>query len=297
MMANSEDMENIEVDRFNQKGLHLNAPDKARPTVSDVRGFTHISESFDLGDDNQLIFLDTSFIIIADDGTVYYGILPIPKKEVSLQQAKDYLKLVPMEDIYPLFPSDFTLAPSMSWNEYYIKRPKLLSYHKLAGSSVIAERFLDEAQTLELIRRNPHPNIAHFAGCVVGNNRIIGLALSRYSVELGDRIKNNNSRPLNRALCIHGIVAGLKHLHSLGLAHNDLNLSNIMLNEQDVPKIIDYGSCKPFGDPLYEGGTPGWNENFDSVSSLRNDETGLKKICEWLGAPKVYDRNVVQVVR
>lgn len=36
------------------------------------------------------------------------------KKEVSLPQAKDCLKLVPMEDIYPLFPSDFTLAPSIS---------------------------------------------------------------------------------------------------------------------------------------------------------------------------------------
>jgi hypothetical protein len=36
------------------------------------------------------------------------------KKEVSLPQAKYCLKLVPMEDIYPLFPSDFTLAPSIS---------------------------------------------------------------------------------------------------------------------------------------------------------------------------------------
>jgi len=158
---------------------------------------------------------------------------------------------------------------------------------------LIAERFLDEARTLELIRRNPHPNIVHFAGCVVRSNRIIGLALTRYSVELGKRIKNGASRPLDRTSCIHGIVAGLKHLHSLGLAHNDLNPWNIMLTEEDVPVIIDYGSCRPVGDILYEGGTPGWNENFDSVSSLRNDETGVRKIREWLAVPEAYDGNVV----
>jgi hypothetical protein len=82
--------------------------------VSAFRSFSHISESFGLGDDSQPIFLRTSFIIVADDGTVCYGNLPIPKKEISLQQAKDCLKLVPLEDIYPLFPCDFTLAQSMS---------------------------------------------------------------------------------------------------------------------------------------------------------------------------------------
>lgn len=81
MIANSK---NIEAGYLYQKGLHLNALDKAGPTVTDVYRFTYVSKSFDLREDNQLIFLDTSFIIIADDSTVYYSNLPIPKKEVSL---------------------------------------------------------------------------------------------------------------------------------------------------------------------------------------------------------------------
>lgn len=160
-------------------GLHLNAPDKTSPRLE------HRSGSFGPGDDGQHIFLHTNFVAIENDGTAYYGSLPIPKKEIGPKQAKECLRLVPK------YTPCFLLvlpAPSMPWNEYYIKRPKLLSYHELACSSLIAKRFLDEAQTLELIRHNPHPNIAHFAGCVVESDRIVGLALTRYSVELGDRI-------------------------------------------------------------------------------------------------------------
>lgn len=151
----------------------------------------------------------------------------------------------------------------MPWNEYYIKRPKLLSYHELACSGLIAKRFLDEARTLELIRHNPYPNIAHFAGCVVESDRIVGLALTRYSVELGDRIRmaapDHSTRP---HAYMATIVAGLEHLHSLVLAHKDLKPPNIMLNEQDVPVIVDFGSCKPLGETFYDGGSPGWDGEF-----------------------------------
>lgn len=86
-------------------GLHLNAPDK---TMSASPRLEHISGSFGPGDDGQHIFLHTSFVAIEKDGTVYNGSLPIPKKEIGLKQAKECLKLVLKEDIYPMFPSGFT---------------------------------------------------------------------------------------------------------------------------------------------------------------------------------------------
>ncbi len=83
-------------------------------------------------------------------------------------------------------------------------------------------------------------------------------------------------------MCLEGIQAGLAHVHSLGLAHNDLNPWNIMLDEQDRPVIIDMGSCKPLGEKLHEMGTPDWNDGFVEVSSKENDDIGLQKITEWL---------------
>lgn len=60
---------------------------------------------------------------------------------------------------------------------------------------------------------------------------------------------------------------GVSHLHSLGVAHNDLNPRNILLDENDRPVIFDLGSCKAFGEKLTEGGIPKWNDGFDEVST------------------------------
>ncbi|KAI2617958.1 hypothetical protein GGS26DRAFT_596152 [Hypomontagnella submonticulosa] len=47
------------------------------------------------------------------------------------------------------------------------------------------------------------------------------------------------------ASIFRGIVAGVKHLHSLELAHNDIKPANIMIDHDDHPVIIDLGACKP----------------------------------------------------
>ena len=46
---------------------------------------------------------------------------------------------------------------------------------------------------------------------------------------------------------IRGLVEGLKYLHSVGIAHRDIKLENIMLSIDDkdvVPKFIDFGLSK-----------------------------------------------------
>jgi serine/threonine protein kinase len=39
---------------------------------------------------------------------------------------------------------------------------------------------------------------------------------------------------------LHGIEAGIRHLHHLGRIHNDINPANIMISEDDPPVIIDF---------------------------------------------------------
>lgn len=53
--------------------------------------------------------------------------------------------------------------------------------------------------------------------------------------------------------------------------HNDLNLSNIALNEKDEPIVIDWGSSKRFGERLISGGTPDWiDESFDVSNKVKS---------------------------
>lgn len=252
-----------------------------------------ISEFFHRNDAGELVLDRTTFTYISRrDGVVYYSHLPIPKKKISLEQAKESLRKIPNNEIYPAVPHDMpvlcrTLSDSNSSStasiNFHIKGPKLSDYSNLAGTGIIADRFLHEARICQQIYINPHPNLASFHGCIVNHtDRITALALTRYPMSLLDRLERRDMESLDHRTTVLAIQAGLEHLHSLGIAHNDINPSNLMVDESDSAVIIDYGSCMYIGNDLFELGTPGWNDGFTEVSSIQNDEIGLKMVATWL---------------
>ncbi|KAI9836916.1 MAG: hypothetical protein M1837_003233 [Sclerophora amabilis] len=152
----------------------------------------------------------------------------------------------------------------------------------LNGNMILFE----EAEVLELLKQQDHhhhhhPNIVRYHGCTVNRGNITGLALERYGVMLQYRYEDV-PHDLDIAACINGIRAGVKHLHSLGLAHNDLNPTNIGLDGDDNPIILDFGSCKKFGEEPLSGGTYGWIDEDYSTSAPRHDESASDKIEAWL---------------
>jgi serine/threonine protein kinase len=52
--------------------------------------------------------------------------------------------------------------------------------------------------------------------------------------------------------CFEQIVAGVRYLHEMGLAHRDLKLDNCCVNEFGIVKIIDFGCAVVFKYPLEE---------------------------------------------
>lgn len=50
--------------------------------------------------------------------------------------------------------------------------------------------------------------------------------------------------------CTMQILNGMSYLHSMGLAHRDLKLDNVVINEHGIMKIIDFGSAVVFRFPF-----------------------------------------------
>ncbi|RPA90254.1 Pkinase-domain-containing protein [Choiromyces venosus 120613-1] len=52
------------------------------------------------------------------------------------------------------------------------------------------------------------------------------------------------------ACCFMQILSGLTYLHRMGLAHRDMKLDNVVMNEFGILKIIDFGSASVFRYPF-----------------------------------------------
>ena len=74
------------------------------------------------------------------------------------------------------------------------------------------------------------------------------------------------------------IQNAIDFIHGIGLCHNDINLSNIMLDSDLNVKLIDFDSCAREGEPLLKVGTPDWMDNTLELSSKDNDLCALRKV-------------------
>ncbi|OQE13352.1 hypothetical protein PENFLA_c049G09928 [Penicillium flavigenum] len=232
------------------------------------------------------------------NGLLYHGRLKCRYSSPSDINAEDIMnvKQIPTSAYNPNFSIEFTLAPETLLNGSYIKKPRLLSYDRVSEGpqpNSIAEDFLKEARVCEVLMQHPHPNIATYLGCQVSDGRITGLCLEKYPRTLMKEVnpgahskrKLRNTREVSEdySRVLMDVESGLHHLHALGLVHNDLNPSNIMVAD-DRAVIIDFGSCRKIGESLEDvGRTYEWYDEKIQQSLPENDLTALEEIRIWLG--------------
>jgi hypothetical protein len=65
--------------------------------------------------------------------------------------------------------------------------------------------------------------------------------------------------------CTLQILNGVTYLHSMGLAHRDLKLDNVVVNEHGIMKIIDFGSAAVFKYPFEDEVVPASGEYEPSI--------------------------------
>jgi len=119
-------------------------------------------------------------------------------------------------------------------------RPELLS------DTNFVERFRAEATSLARLN---HPNITTIYSLIPdGKNLYMVMELVRGHT-LDDVIKERNAAiPVREALAIIAQAAdGLSYAHSMGVIHRDIKPSNLMIAENGVLKIMDFGIARVRG--------------------------------------------------
>ncbi|KAI0538685.1 kinase-like domain-containing protein [Xylaria digitata] len=229
-----------------------------------------------------------TFYHITSDDYLYFGQLYTQKKNISLADYSLALEHVRDEEIYPLVPEGIPLkiAPN-NWDDTtaFIKRPGLNCYETMRGSDYIPKEILQETLIMEQISIAPHPNIITYLGCHVKRGRITAIVLERLDQTLAQLSWTPAFHQLDHDSFFKAVESAVHHIHSLGLAHNDINPDNIMIRD-GMPVLIDFGSCQPFGVNLQSLGTDGWYEEEFFTSEAKHDEYSLKKLKQWLQKPE-----------
>jgi serine/threonine protein kinase len=167
----------------------------------------------------------------------------------------------------------------------YIKRPGLTCYESMKGTDYVPKALLDETLIMELISKSPHENIIGYYGCRVRRGRITAIVLERLEKTLTQCALTPYLQELDQDRFLKALESAVDHLHSLGLAHNDINPDNIMIRN-GAPVLIDFGSCQPVGKPLQSLGTEGWYEEVFFTSEKKHGIYSLTKLREWLDTQK-----------
>ncbi|KAK1974625.1 serine/threonine-protein kinase [Colletotrichum cereale] len=243
-------------------------------------------------------FKFTKTLVVYRDGkNIYHAVSKARSSELSnlsIDQLTTKI-LIPATAYSPLFLPSFTRAPEPLPSNTYVKKPSLLSYDRIHHGHLqnnIADNILAEVQVCEVLRQNPHPNIARYLGCQVLDGRIVGICFAKYGKTLMEAVnpqgfmkrKFSTTRQGvgNHGQQLDGIEDGIKHLHSLKLIHNDLNPSNIMI-DGSTWVIIDFGSCRYEGQSLVGvGRTYEWFNEAVQTSLPQNDLDALCEIRNWL---------------
>ena len=122
-----------------------------------------------------------------------------------------------------------------------------------------------------------------------------GLVFKRYKGTLLElvnpqRLSKRHFMAGNRPLVNNGmrdwmqsLRAAIGHLHDLGLVHNDISPANVMMDVDELPVLIDFGSTCQLGSALaHIKRTVGWHDERVLSALKTNDLDAVDEMETWL---------------
>ncbi len=103
------------------------------------------------------------------------------------------------------------------------------------------QRFLTEAKSAAKLH---HPNIVPTYECVQADGKYFIAAQFVAGQPLSKRLKDNPPDFRQAAEWVRQLAGGLAYAHGQGIVHRDIKPDNIMLSEDGIPQIMDFGLAK-----------------------------------------------------
>ncbi|MCB9058609.1 MAG: protein kinase [Calditrichae bacterium] len=117
---------------------------------------------------------------------------------------------------------------------------KFLPGH-IADNEEENQRFENEAQASAALN---HLNIAHIYSIEDADNQKFIVMEYVPGIELKEYLKNNTPSINEIVSIFKQLTEGMREAHSKGITHRDIKSANIMIAENGIPKIMDFGIAK-----------------------------------------------------
>ena len=167
--------------------------------------------------------------------------------------------------VFPSYTKLFGEAFDAVHQNSVLKRPRLLAYFAYKNS--ISRSVTNEAEVYQAFYNSPHTNLIRRLSSLVRRNRVIAVIHPMLEYSLLQAVVEKKS--VNGSKITKSLRSGLSHLHSLGYAHNEFHLGNIMIGADGSCVLIDLEFCAPFGATIL---------SLSRESSLQHDQSELEKV-------------------
>ncbi|KAK0733044.1 hypothetical protein B0T26DRAFT_745139 [Lasiosphaeria miniovina] len=226
---------------------------------------------------------------------VFQGVLPGPERTfkqlkgvLKAEDIKRRLRDVPDARIYPELPFAFPVTvagepPGFPSDQVYVKyvaTPLVLGHDPEDKSFLsVPSALRSEIEALRLIaqHRPPHPNIVGYLGARERRGFATAVVLDHGPGALAAGPRRAFMAALRSAVAnLHGVV---------GVAHNDICPTSVLLGADQRPLLADFGSCRPLGKKIGPSTVmPDWERSCD-VSKASRDLSALDRLSTWLDNP------------
>ncbi|MDD5543600.1 MAG: protein kinase [Acidobacteriia bacterium] len=118
-------------------------------------------------------------------------------------------------------------------------------HSELTKDPQLTERFLSEARTQAQLN---HPNLATLYRLFQFENNYFMVMEFVEGETVAQKIRKDGPIPQEQAVVLFKqALAGLAHAHHVGIIHRDIKPSNLMVNRQNIVKVMDFGIAKVLG--------------------------------------------------
>jgi hypothetical protein len=140
------------------------------------------------GDGPEALF---KFLAIAWTENSEFYLSKLPRRDspsISLDDIdKQEATLIPKEHLFPLWREDITEVPTPLPSDIFIKvNQGLITYN---GTPDLVDLINAEIDMMEMLSKEPHPNICKYYGCIRDGDYVAGICLRKYQCTLQNIIE------------------------------------------------------------------------------------------------------------